>query len=398
MSKNTANNTLAILGGNKTILDSFPSCPIFDEREFIAVKKVLESGQWWSDNNIIEEFEREFADFQQTKYALTCTNGTHAIELVLRALDIGAGDEVIVPAYTFIATVAAVSMVGASPILADISKDTMTLNVDSFLESISSRTKAIILVHLAGIIGNIDEILSIAKEKQIAVIEDCAHAHGSALNDRMVGNFGIAGTFSFQASKTITSGEGGAIVTNDKSLYQKCWALRNHGCSPQQPANHHLLPGSNFRLTPFQAAILRVQLQRFKEQAKLRINNANLLDKYLSHIDGIVPQYRSPAERTPGYIYIFYYQPEAFGNLSRDQFVKALRAEGVPCVKASYKAIHHSDAYRANAIKQFPNAEVVGQTTVWLPHQVLLGDAIQIQEIAEAISKIQQYFSSLVKQ
>ena len=281
------------------------------------------------------------------------------------------------------------------------------------------RTKAIIYVHLAGVAGSIDSILKIAQDSQLFVVEDCAHAHGAESRGRRVGSLGIAGAFSFQGSKTVTSGEGGAIVTNDEMLYQKCWSLRNCGRLQGRPKYQHYELGSNYRITPFQAAILQVQLQRLAEQIKRRLENAQVLDQGLSQIEGITPQYRNPQDSAPGYLYIFYYQPEAFNNLSRSNFVKALQAEGIPCTEAAYPAIHHTCLFRKRlgrvnsqqtkhtqntvagrpltqyAKLSLPNSERVAKETVWLPHQALLGNQAQIQAITVAIRKIQAYSSQL---
>lgn len=403
---------LAMLGSQIEISDSFPSWPIFDDRELNAIESVVKSGDWWSNNTIIEEFETAFSNFQEVQYTLSLTNGTQAIELVLRALRIGPGDEVIIPAYTCIATAAAVFMAGATPVLADIKVETITLDPESFRKAITSRTRAVILVHLAGVVGPIDEMLRIAERNKILVIEDCAHAHGAQSNGQKVGNFGIAGTFSFQASKTMTSGEGGAIVTNSEALYKRCWSLRNLGRLPGKPINHHYLIGSNFRITPFQAAILKVQLQRSIEQIPLRLANARALDNHFREIDGIEPQYRAPQDSAPGYLYIFHYQSKSFNNLSRALFVKALNAEGIPCSEASYPAIHHSHAFKQNALEyddklltydhenhhfnksssvKFISAEYVEEKSVWLPHRVLLGSSEQMKTISDAVRRIKKY-------
>jgi dTDP-4-amino-4,6-dideoxygalactose transaminase len=400
---------LAFFGGEPVIQNPFPKWPIFDRREVDSVSKVVESGQWWMDNPVIARFEQNFADFQGSKYALSVTNGTHTLEIILRALGIEPGDEVIVPAYTFIASATVVLMLGATPILVDVQSDTMTLDPEKFRLAITPRTKAVITVHLAGVTGALDEILSIAQKHKIFVVEDCAHAHGSESRGRRVGSLGIAGSFSFQASKTMTSGEGGAIVTNNQSLFEKCWSLYNCG-RKYLDFNEYNTLGSNYRMTPFQAAILEIQLQRMEEQIPHRLHNIQCLDSELKQIEGVTPQYRDPQDSAPGYLYCFYYDPSAFNGLKRSFFLKSLVAEGVPCNAATYPAIHRTPLFRNRtfcssgksmshdfgnhpfpdyASLSLPNAERIQDSAVFIPHQVLLGDTKQIEGIIEAIQKIQ---------
>jgi dTDP-4-amino-4,6-dideoxygalactose transaminase len=404
---------LALFDGNPVVQGTFPEWPIFDQREVQAVQAIVESGQWWMTNPVIAEFERDFAQFQGTEKGLAVTNGTHTLEIILRALGIGLGDEVIVPAYTFIATATAVLMTGATPILVDVDADTFTLDPEKFREAITPRTKAVIPVHFAGVTGRIDEILQIAQDKKLFVVEDCAHAHGAESRGRRTGSLGIAGSFSFQAYKTMTAGEGGAIVTNHPKLYEKCWSLYNcgrpYGGTDNKEYSHL---GSNYRMTPFQAALLQIQLQRMTEQIPQRLANIAILDAGLGAVEGIMPQYRDPQDKAPGYLYCFYYDAKAFNGLSRSMFIKALRAEGVPCSAASYPAIHHTTLFRnrcfgANGQKlnqdsvgnplpdyaklTLPNSERIEKEAVFLPHQIMLGETQQMQAVVEAIQKIQLY-------
>ncbi|WP_299489559.1 DegT/DnrJ/EryC1/StrS family aminotransferase [Acaryochloris sp. IP29b_bin.137] len=403
---------LALFGGTPVLQSTFPSWPVFDQREVESVVNVVNSGDWWMTNPAIADFESAFAKFQGSKYALSLTNGTHTLETILRALGIGPGDEVIVPAYTFIATASSVLMAGATPVLADVCIDTMTLDPERFSEAITSRTRAVITVHLGGVVGPVDDILRIAKAKKIFVVEDCAHAHGCASRGRQTGSLGIAGSFSFQSSKTMTSGEGGAIVTRDKSLFEKCWSLYNCGRKYKANFNEYQVLGSNYRMTPFQAAILAIQLQRMEEQSPVRLQSIQCLEEGLKDIEGITPQYRDPLDSAPGYLYSFYYDSKAFNGLSRSLFLKALSAEGIPCNAANYPAIHQTPLFRnrifgagGKAIKSdstgqtlpdyasmsLPNAENIQETVVSLPHQVMLGELEQVQKAVEAIHKIQTH-------
>ncbi|MDJ0842759.1 DegT/DnrJ/EryC1/StrS family aminotransferase [Crocosphaera sp.] len=387
-------NTLALLGGTPTIETPFPQWPIFGKSEQEAILPILNSGQWDKDNPIVKNIEQEFAHFQGCKYGLVVTNGTHSLEIILRGLGIGYGDEVIVPDYTFVATASAVIMVGAKPILVDVCSQTMTLDPAEFEKAISPKTKAVMVVHLGGIIGHIDDILRIAKKYEISVIEDAAHAHGSTIKGKLAGSLGIAGSFSFQTSKTLTSGEGGAIVTNNKKLFEKCWTLVNCGRKLEKSSGKYYEAGSNCRMTAFQAAILSSQLKRFKTQIPQRLYNIKILDDALSQIEGITPQYRPIENNAPGYLYIFYYDTKAFNNLHRRLFVEALKAEGIPSSISAFPPLHQTGIFKKQELK-FPNTEQIASKTVWIPHPVLLGNQQQIEGIIKAIQKIQDHSKKL---
>ncbi len=407
-------NQLALLGGKPVLKTAFPQWPIFDQQEVMAAKAIVESGLWDSNHPVTTELEAAFAKFQGTRYALAVTNGSQTMEIILRALGVGVGDEVIVPAYTFIATAMAALMVGATPIIVDVQPDTMTLDPNAVRAAITNRTKAIMPVHVAGVVGAIDEILQIATEHNLFVIEDCAHAHGATHRSQGAGGLGIAGSFSFQGGKVITAGEGGMITTNDKALYEACWSLREGGAAyPSQALNQsHTISrmGSNYRMTAIQSAITMVQLQRFKSQIKTRLTNTDRLDQQLSQIAGIVPQYRHPEDQSPGYLYLFYYDSKEFNGLSRQLFVKALQAEGIPSGLSGYPPLYRTDLFRdrtfaAGGGKQdydlsgqaFPdygtfylqNVERIDREVICIPHSTLLGESHQIDAIAEAIQKIQ---------
>ncbi|MGA7932843.1 MAG: DegT/DnrJ/EryC1/StrS family aminotransferase [Kovacikia sp.] len=409
---------LALLGGHPVIETSFPHWPIFDQSEIEAVQSVVHSGHWGGTNPVIVTLESAFATFQGTRHALAVTNGSQTMEIILRALGIGPGDEVIVPAYTFIATATAVLMTGATPIIVDINADTITLDPEAFRAAITPRTKAVMPVHIAGVTGLIDQILTIAREHHIAVIEDCAHAHGAESNGRRTGSLGIAGSFSFQGGKVVTAGEGGMIVTNDTPLYEKCWSLREEGRSYSSSTPDIRQVGSNYRLTAFQAAIAQVQLQRFTTQIPQRLNSIEILDKGLSQIPGITPQYRAPKDKAPGYLYLFYYDSEAFNGLPPHLFMKALQAEGVPCGRSGYPPMHKTPLFQNRAFGagggcltqdrkgdylpdyaslSLPNVERVAREVVCLPHTTLLGTPDQIQGIVEAIHKIQKQSYTLIR-
>jgi 3-amino-5-hydroxybenzoate synthase len=369
---------------------------------------VLESRQWWRMiGSECSQLEKEFARYQGASHALSVMNGTQAIEVVLGALGIGRGDEIIVPAFSFISTASAVLCVNAAPVFVDVKPDTYCMDPDKIEAAITSRTRAIIPVHMAGHSADMDRILAVARNHNLRVIEDAAHAHGAEWKGRRLGALDIAGIFSFQAGKLMTAGEGGMILSNDEEFIERCFLYGNCGRPKTDRSYQHGLLGSNSRMSEIQAAILRAQLQRVDEQIELRERYARLLDEMLSQIPGIVPQATDPrANRNPHYMYMFRYDEAAFDDLSRQTFVDALIAEGIPAFVA-YKAIHQTPVFRNGAFEprwrpddpllpdysqvSCPVAEEIGDNVVWLHHRVLIGDHLDIEEVAEAVRKIQRH-------
>ncbi|MGZ9234620.1 MAG: DegT/DnrJ/EryC1/StrS family aminotransferase, partial [Anaerolineales bacterium] len=206
----------AILGGKPTKTNPFPAWPQYDQNEEKALMEVLHSGVWWrTPGTKTLQFEQDFAKYHQVDYGVACTNGTAAIEIAMAAIGVGLGDEVIVPDFTFVATASAVLSVGALPVMVDVDPDTFNINSDLVEKAITPRTKAIICVHVGGMPCDMDRLQEIAKKHNILLVEDCAHAHGSEWKGQKVGSMGACGTFSFQASKLMTAGEGGIIVTKN---------------------------------------------------------------------------------------------------------------------------------------------------------------------------------------
>jgi 3-amino-5-hydroxybenzoate synthase len=389
-------------GKQRPFHDDWPVC---DEREIAAVTGVLQGKQWWRGNGAqVVAFEQEFADYQNTKRALAVTNGTQAIELALMAFDIGRGDEVIVPAFTFISTASAVLCVNAVPVLVDVDLDTYCISPDAIEAAVTPRTRAIIPVHMCGQIADMDAILEIAQKYDLRVIEDAAHAQGAEWKGRRAGTLGDAAIFSFQAFKLMTAGEGGIVTSNDESFIERCFLYGNCGRPQGDRAYQHTLLGTNSRMSELHAAVLRVQLQRLDAQIERRAPNANLLDDLLQEIPGIEPQAcDSRVTRHPHYMYMFRYDADAFGGLTRQQFVDALVAEGIPAYRA-YLAIHKTPVFRngtfgprwrgdeallpdyGNVI--CPDAETISDEAVWLHHRVLLGNEEHVMELAGAIKGI----------
>ena len=400
---------LAVNGGAKTRTKSFPGWPVFDEREVKAVEDVVRSGRWgclMGPNT--SEFEKKFAAFQDAKYGVCIVNGTAALEVALRAVGVKAGDEVIVPPYTFIASATAVLLLGAIPVFVDIDPDTYNLDPSKIEAAITDKTKAILAVHIAGGPADMDGIMAVAKKHGLKVVEDAAQAHGAAWSGRRVGAIGDAGTFSFQASKNLTSGEGGMVVTDDPDVYAKAWSLHNVGRVPEGEWYEHRILGWNMRMTEFQTAILLAQMERLEDQMKTRDANARYLDAELSKIEGIRPLKRLPRATSHAYhLYIFRYDPKAFGGVPRSKFLQALGAEGIPC-SSGYVPLYKEELFYVEpdgcpmgcafygrkmdySKVHCPVCENASYNeSVWLGQNVLLGTNEDMDDIARAVRKIRQ--------
>lgn len=307
--------------------------PAFDDREKNALLDVLTSRKWFNGEEVAA-FERAYAAFQGADLGIACTSGTTAIEVVLEAMDIGPGDEVIVPPYTFVATATAVLRVGATPVFADVDA-TWCMDPLAAEKAITSNTKAIMPVHFGGSMANIHELKGVAEAHGLELIEDACHAWGSKLGSEGAGSVGKCGVFSFQESKNLTAGEGGIIVTNDGALAERCRSIINCGREEGAAWYHHINLGTNARLTEFGAALLQVQLERYPEQLELRESRAALLDQGLAAVPGLTPQ-PTPATMTRRsyHIYCLRFDSDQFG-MDRDRFVAAAESAGLP-IAAGY--------------------------------------------------------------
>lgn len=394
---------LAINGGEQAKTKAFPKWPYSNEREIELVGEVFSSGNWWRmTGDKVKTFEHNFAALHNVKYCLGVTNGTHAIEIALTALGIKHGDEVIVPAVTFISTGSAVIYVNATPVLVDIDPETFCMIPEAFEKAITPKTKAVIPVHMAGHACDMEKICAIAKKHNIKVIEDAAHAHGGQCNGKMIGSYGDISIFSFQNGKIMTCGEGGALITNNEELYKKAYLIHGVGRPENDRVYEHSVLGSNDRMNEFSAAILIAQQERLSEMNKKRDKNALLLDSLLVNMEGIRPQGRKEyATLITHYMYMFYYDPDYFNGLSRKDFVNYLNIEGVPAficfpVLSDTTFFKNNDFYgriddyKQSSTNDISNAKNVASNVVWLPHFALLGDEQDINEIAQAIKKIQE--------
>jgi len=405
-----ASSPLAIDGGPRTRERPWPAWPQFDDSEARALLDTLQSGQWWSvGGRKVPEFEEAFARSQDARHCVCVTNGTAALEVALRALGIGCGDEVIVPPYTFIATASSVLAVSATPVFVDVEPGSLNIDPTRIEEAITERTRAIVPVHIAGRPADMDGVLAVARKHGLHVVEDAAQAHAAEWRGRKVGAIGDLGTFSFQASKNLNAGEGGAIVSDSDDLIDRAWSVHNVGRTRTGRWYEHHVLGGNFRMTEWQAAILLAQLARLPEQTERRTRNARYLTGLLRGIPGIATLADDPRVTRHAYhLYIFRYDPSGFGGRPRDELLAALNAEGVPC-SGGYVPLYRETVFQRLAAgegawcrsrrpidypaAQCPECERASADGVWLFQSMLLGETSDMDDIAEAISRIQRAWS-----
>jgi dTDP-4-amino-4,6-dideoxygalactose transaminase len=399
-------NKLGVNGGIKTVTKKF-LWPLFDDTDVHAVSQVVESGQWGNPDcrGLVEKFEKEFAEYCGSRYAISCVNGSVALRLALIASGVKPGDEVIVPPYTFIATATIVIEANCVPVFVDIHPDTYNLDPSKIEAAITKRTKAIIPVHFAGLACDMDRIMEIAKKHKLFVIEDAAHAHGGEYKGKKLGSIGNAGCFSFQSSKNLNAGEGGLVVTNDEKLFDMMNSLRNVGrVKDGQWYEHHYI-GCNYRITQFQAALLSKQLTRLEDQTKLRDENGKYLSELLEPIDGITPLTRGHGETLHTYhLFIFRYDQSKFNGLSKKEFSEMLAAEGVPSFMGYPKPIYEQPLFQQKNFMCYAIPEYVDyskvhcpvaeracyEEAIWILQHAMLGTKDDMQQFAEAIKKIKR--------
>ena len=409
---------LAIAGGKPVAQLKAPSWPVWDEADERRLLKVLRSGAWSWMGEMETEFNRRWAKFNGSKYSLLVTNGTHALQMAYEALDIGYGDEVLVPASTWQATAAAALDVNAVPVLVDVDPDTWCIDPKAAEAAITSRTRAIAAVHLYGCMADMDAILDLASRHGLHVVEDCAHQHGAQWRGRGAGTLGDIGTFSFQQSKVMTAGEGGGILVQDDRLFGRLDQLRNCGrFSPHLPAEtqRHLQSG-NFRISEWQAAALLGQLARLPEHLRRREACAKRLNKVLAEAPGVQPMKRHAAvTRQSYYCYAFRFLPEEWEGISRAGFCRALSAEVGLGFSGGYEPLHKSSLYQPHTKRRhritecyweqinparfhLPVAERLAyEEGVLTGHTSLLLTPSDMDKVGEAIEKLHQCQDELRK-
>lgn len=377
---------------------TIPVWPYSDQKEEEMLKEVLGSANWWRNPGVqVKAFEKEYSEYIGCRGTVSTANGTVAIEVALKALKIGAGDEVIVPAFTFYSTVSAVLAVGAVPVLVDVSADDFCIDKDAIAKEITSKTKAIIVVHMAGNVVDMDAVNALAEKHNLYVIEDAAHAHGAEYKGKKAGSLGTCGTFSFQNAKLLTAGEGGCITSNDEAFLETAFFESNCGRAEGDTTYQHVLVGTNARLSEFQGAILRAQMSRLNDQLKKREENFAYMKTLLEKIDGITLQkFGAGVTLNSHYMVMFYFDDKYFKG-SRQEFVQYLRENGIPCNR-SFEAIHRIPVFKTLQDGAYriaegaegqengcPNAENIADNVVCLNHNVLLGDKTLIDDIVEVI-------------
>ncbi len=391
---------LAIRDGVPAVTQEFEPWPCYPETVVAAVASILRSSKvnyWTGDEGT--KFEAEFAAHCGAKHAVAVANGSVALELALRALNVGPGDEVIVPGRTFIASASCALVCGALPVFADVNLASQTLDINSMRRLVSPRTRAIIAVHLAGWPCAMDAILKLARVHSIPVIEDCAQAHGAIYKGHRVGSIGDIGTFSFCQDKIIsTGGEGGMVITNDDELWAKMWSYKDHGRdydlskAKPGPGFHwvHTSFGSNFRMTELQSAIGRIQLRSLDEQLGTRRHNASVLTECLRRIPGLRISVPPPEIQHAFYRYYAFVEPQYLANgWNRDRIVEAIRAEGVPCGVGSCSEVYLEKAFPQSLRppERLPNARWLGETSLaFLVHPTL--SEINLQETCIGVEKV----------
>ena len=407
----SSTSSLAYLGGEPVRRSAFPAWPHATDRERELLLEVLDSRKWWATQGTkVREFERRWAEFNGVPGAIAVTNGSHTLEIALLAAGVGEGDEVIVPDWTFVATAAAVLMVHAHPVFVDVDLETGCIDPTEARAAVSPRTKAIIPVHIAGSVADMDAVNAIAKTHGLAVIEDCAHAHGSTWNGIAAGALGDAGSFSFQSSKLMTGGEGGAIVSRDADFLARARSISDCGRRPGEWFYSHYTLGGNYRMTEWQGAVLLAQLERFPEQQANRARNADYLNKHLAQIPGVHPQHRDVRCTSQGnYCYVVRIDEDAFG-VSRDRTREALLAEGMSLTMA-YPALSTLNLFRdvngfsprfkgRVGMQDFANADLttsrrLADSTLWFNTAVLMGSESDSADVVRAMEKIYTHRNAL---
>lgn len=397
------NKNLALLGGAPLRSRPFPTWPIFGLPEERRLLRALRSGKWGKLHGPeVAEFEKRFAAMHGCRHGIGVVNGTVSLRLGLLAACIQAGDEVIIPPYTFYSTASAVIEANAVPVFADIDLDTFNLDPRAVEAAITPRTRAIMPVHFAGQPADMDALMAIAKKHKLLVIEDAAHAHGASLGGRPAGSLGDLASFSFQSSKNLTSGEGGIITTNSDALAEACRSLHNCGRVPGGIwYEHHVIAG-NYRLGEFQGAVLNAQLSRLAQQTQTRDRNGQWLAAQLAQIPGLHPQ-RRPADCTRHSYHLFMLRIDAaaFGA-PRAAIIEALRAEGIPCSPGYGFSLPQQPMFQNRAFGPYlpkckvdyrkvhcPNSDLIcREQGLWLEQSLMLGRRGDMADVARAFEKI----------
>ncbi|MFO1389031.1 DegT/DnrJ/EryC1/StrS family aminotransferase [Cellvibrio sp.] len=376
--------------------------PSFTQEEADAVAKVLLSNKvnYWTGQEC-REFEKEFALWADSKYAVALANGTLALDIALKVLSVGCGDEVIVTSRTFIASASAIVTAGATPVFADVDLNSQNVTAETIAAVLTEKTKAIIVVHLAGMPAEMDDIMMLAEKHNLYVIEDCAQAHGAKYKGKSVGSIGHIGAWSFCQDKIMTTGgEGGMVTTNDKSLWSQMWSYKDHGKSwhavyeKEHPPGFRWLHesfGTNWRMLEMQAVIGRIQLKRMAEWTKARRDNAEKILGICRKYDFLrIPFVPSHMEHAQYKCYVFVESDLLPAGWNRDRIIDEINSKGIPCYQGSCSEVYLEKAFDNTdwrPAKSLPNAKLLGETSLmFLVHPTIA--ARDIQAVCAALSDV----------
>ncbi len=410
----------ALLGGQATCNGTWPSWPVIDQRDEKALLEVLHSGKWYcGDGKQVDRFEEAYAKLTGAKHCVATCNGTSALFASLGALGIGPGDEVILPPYTFVATLNAVMLQYALPVFVDTDPETFEIDARKIEAAITDSTALLLPVHIGGNAADMDAVLAVAGKHKLPVVEDACQAHLGQWRGHKLGTLGTTGCFSFQASKNLNSGEGGAVITDDAELAAKCYAFHNNGRAPQVASynfTYHTARSSNLRMTEFQGSLLMAQMTRVRQQSNTRKENGDYLSTLLREIPGIAPaKMYDGCTHNAYHLFMFRYHAEPFAGLSRDRFLAALRAEGIPAsggysplnkaefLAATLNSRSYRKIYGEKTIAEWaernhcPENDRLCEEAVWFTQNMLLGPRSDMDRIAKAIRKIQTNAAALAR-
>jgi dTDP-4-amino-4,6-dideoxygalactose transaminase len=401
---------LALLGGAKVHPGGWPAWPVWDQAAEDRIAEMLRSGKWWRGNgDAVTEFEKRYGAMIGAKRCLATASGTSALMVSLHSVGVDAGDEVIVSPFTFIASYNVIIMNRALPVFADTDPDTFLIDPKTIESRITERTSAILPVHIYGLPCDMDSINIVAKKHKLKVIEDACQAWTAEYRGKKVGTFGDAGCFSFQNSKNLPAGEGGAITSNNEELMDMCYSYHNCGrpYGSVKRTTDYPINGGNSRMQQIQALILLNQMNRIQKDAETRVANALYLDAKLRELPGIKPyKLANGGTKSAYHFYPFRYLKEEFSNVPKDKFMRALSAEGIPCsngygpqyrdglIDEMINSKGFKRLFSESRLKQWkesidlPGNEKLCNEAVIFYQNVLLGSRSDMDDIVKAIAKI----------
>ena len=392
-------STLAIHGGAPVRTVPFPAWPQWGQEEEDRLIKAVDACQWGTLGDMALAFADRFAAFQGCAHGIAVNSGTQALEIILRGMGLGYGDQVLVPAYTFVATASAMCAVGVTPVFVDIAPLTLLMDPEDMERRITPRTRAIVVVHYAGRPADMARIMEIADRHGIPVVEDCAQAHGAAFDGKPVGSMGVAGAFSFQGTKNLPSGEGGMIVTGSDALYAECWHYHTSGRALEGSGelSGTVLMGTNARMAEFEAAVLDVQLDKLPAQNRKRWENYVYLHTQMARFPWIELPPIDKRLRHGLHLFTFQIKPELLG-MDREAFTAAMNAEGIPTT-GSYNPLYREPMFRSQGFlrqccqegfsaEPLPVVEDVAPRAVYFTQNMLLGEQKDMDDILAALAKV----------